>query len=513
MYKKSDDLFELIKSLLQTEKRYFKLSASKHKGEKNYMKLFNVIDKQKEYDEEAIKKLFAGQKFIRRLDVTKSYLYNLILQSSETYHSNIDMELRSKLNHIQFLLGKELYAQCEKIISRTRQLAEAHEKHLIILELSELEMEFIRSQSYRGRTEQETEKSFAEMIGVNNKFIYAKEYEQLATKYFIRNYQRRSVNPQVDSTGYSDIMNHPFLCINPEDNPKRKREFSYEALSYYYNIHSAYSFMRNEYSDAYSHALKSVQLMEDNPLQIKDKPHIYIARLSNLVLCQENLKKYDEVVLTLKKLKGLRSYSVKIKSQLFYVINSTELIMYIDTGQFEKGEKLITSIQNEFNRVRLSKHREMILYYNISYIYFGSQNYRQALNYLNKIINDSVTDVRSDIHCFARILNLLVHFELDNKNLLEYIVKSTHRFLYKRNRLYKVENSILNFIKNKLPKAITQNKLIQAFKELKTEMEEIMKDPFERKTLEYFDFISWLESKIESRPFTEIVREKVRLKK
>ena len=48
---------------------------------------------------------------------------------------------------------------------------------------------------------------------------------------------------------------------------------------------------------------------------------------------------------------------------------------------------------------------------------------------------------------------------------------------------------------------ITQKKQQTAFKELKTELEEIFKDHFEKEALAYFDFISWLKSKIENRPF------------
>ena len=43
---------------------------------------------------------------------------------------------------------------------------------------------------------------------------------------------------------------------------------------------------------------------------------------------------------------------------------------------------------------------------------------------------------------------------------------------------------------------------------MKAELEEISKDPFEKKALEYFDFISWLESKITGQPFANIVRAK-----
>ena len=94
--------------------------------------------------------------------------------------------------------------------------------------------------------------------------------------------------------------------------------------------------------------------------------------------------------------------------------------------------------------------------------------------------------------------------------MFEYTVKSTCHFLYKRRELYQYETAILNFIKNKISKNLNNKELIQAFIDLKGELEEIVKDPLEQNALESFNFIYWLQSKIENRPFGEIVREKTR---
>jgi len=43
--KPSTELFDLIKSLSKSEKRFFKLSSSLQTGDKNYLKIFDAIDK------------------------------------------------------------------------------------------------------------------------------------------------------------------------------------------------------------------------------------------------------------------------------------------------------------------------------------------------------------------------------------------------------------------------------------------------------------------------------------
>jgi len=108
---------------------------------------------------------------------------------------------------------------------------------------------------------------------------------------------------------------------------------------------------------------------------------------------------------------------------------------------------------------------------------------------------------------FAHILNLIVHYELNNIELLPYIIKNTYRFLLRRKEIYKVEREFLNFIRSS-PDLLTKKQRINAFRDLRQNIINITKDPYERIALDYFDFISWLESKIEGKKFSDIVKGK-----
>ncbi len=76
--KPSEELFNLIKSLSKSEKRFFKLSSSLQSGEKNYLKIFDAIDDQSVYDEHALKESFKNEKFIKHFPSEKNHLYKLI---------------------------------------------------------------------------------------------------------------------------------------------------------------------------------------------------------------------------------------------------------------------------------------------------------------------------------------------------------------------------------------------------------------------------------------------------
>jgi len=102
---------------------------------------------------------------------------------------------------------------------------------------------------------------------------------------------------------------------------------------------------------------------------------------------------------------------------------------------------------------------------------------------------------------------MVIHFELGNFDSLEYEVRSTYRYLYKRQKLFKLEDLLLHFIRKDLPKSFSEKKLINAFALLKEKIEKITANDFyEKKALSYFNFIAWLESKINKKKYADVVR-------
>ena len=182
---------------------------------------------------------------------------------------------------------------------------------------------------------------------------------------------------------------------------------------------------------------------------------------------------------------------------------------YVRTGKFAEGVERTKEIEEGFSKYsrgdqRLLDTERLILYYLLAYCQFGVGDFKKALYWMNNILSARIT-LREDVLCSARIFNLIIHYEIDNRDLLEYQVRSTYRFLYKRNRLYKFENIMLEFIRKRLPYLYTRLEIKAAFIELRNELYEISKNPFEAKVLFHFDIISWLDSKINESSLAEVV--------
>ena len=105
--------------------------------------------------------------------------------------------------------------------------------------------------------------------------------------------------------------------------------------------------------------------------------------------------------------------------------------------------------------------------------------------------------------CFARLLNLIAHYEAGKDYHLESLLRSTYKFLIKMDDLHSVQKEMIAFVKSLGD--IYPQELKKAFTKLHASLKQYEEDPYERRAFLYLDVISWLESKIENRPVSEVI--------
>lgn len=503
--KVTDDLFQLIKSLDQSEKRYFKIFATMHiknSEDNKYIMLFDAIDKQSEYDEAEIRKKFRNEKFLNQLHVAKNYLYNNILKSLRLFHSERSKlnELMDILRDVQILYEKSLYKQCRKLLDKAKKIAYTYEKHSHILAVLDWEKTLARTSAYADTEEKDLMGFYEEINDTMDKLKNINEYWKLTMNSFLLRKKQGEIRDKTELKKFNEIIKHPLL-------QSENKATSFQSKTFYFNIKGLYYFTNKDYKNLLNHCKKLVDLLEENPLLMKEDN--YIASLYNLLLVQIELRQYNDALKTIKKLRDFKSNSTAMQTRIFVTSYDTELNLYLRTGDFEKGIPLIKEIEDGLKKFggKLNKESEALFSFNIAYLYFGLGEYNNSLKWLNKIINDKELTVREDIQCFARILNLLVHYELNNYDLIEYIMKSTRRYLSNKNKLNKFELITLSYIRKLINANIDDDKMF-IFNEWKKELNAISDDILEIKAFEYFDFISWLESKLGKKSFSDVIKGK-----
>ena len=248
---------------------------------------------------------------------------------------------------------------------------------------------------------------------------------------------------------------------------------------------------------------------------MRELPKRYVKALNNVMFSYMDYKRWDECYDMIEKMKGLTKQkgfeSLDVQLKLFTFPHNGELLVCINKGDFKKATEIVVpEIINGLEEYegKINNEEVMLFYYNISRAYFGYGDYKLALKYINLVLNNSENGLREDVYTFARLVNLVIHFELGNFDLLDYTIKSTKRFVTKSKKNYKFENVFLKDFK-KLLKNKDSEGMQKLYKDFRAALTEVLKDPYEQAANEYFDFVSWLDSKIGDSSFESVIKSKV----
>lgn len=508
--KPSTELFDLIKSLSKSEKRYFKLLSSLQSGDKNYLRLFDYIEAQSGYDEEALKKEFKKETFVKHLPSEKNHLYSLILKSLRSFHADKSAasQLQELLRNVELLYSKALYKECNKIIKRAKNTAYDFEKFYYLLDIINWEKMLVEEEYQSGIFEKDMMLLVQEESEALEKLRNLAEYQILYSKinYAFRRggFARTNEEQQL----VDEISN--YHLIKGKNTAKSKK-----AATACYFIKGLCALTERNFSECEVNFKKVIAIFESNQPIMQELPKRYLRALSNLLTVYLNTAQYDKYSDTLNKIKSLKTHemfsSLDVQAKLYISSCIAELLLYQTIADIDNGQKAVNEIVNNLDAFegKINKEEEVTIFYNIAQFYFICADYKKALFWINKILSDNQADLRQDIYIFARLFNLIIHYELGNYDLLDYIIKSTSRFVKKKQRFYKFEGAFLHgmkkFIKPKGASQIKENLI-----SLKKEIDAVLEENFEQAAQEYFDFSGWLESKIENISFADIQRRKLK---
>lgn len=502
----SYQLFDLIQSMTKSEKRHFKLYAKRNLGEKNlkFIQLFDVLDKMKSYDENKIIAKFQVMK-PSMMSNLKSHLYEQLLISLRLLgHNEVKMRADELVAFAQVLYKKGLYSQSLANLNKANQVAQYNEDIALLLRIVEFKklIESIHvTRSYKERAEDLIDEAKVLRTTLNQNG----EWSDLSLKlydYYLK----------YGHTKNKDEYDRIKQFFN-EQLPDKSDQLSFLGRVSKWQCYVWYYYIVQEFKSCYKYSLRWVEEFNKEP-RFKDiEFDLYVKGMHNclsaLFYCNESNR--------FGKLLGEMECFIGSKSRNNGTTSNSKACVYLETarlnnfflkGEFTEGVKMVSEIEEriaQYSR-HIDMHRMLIFWYKIACLYFGSGDNKSAIHYLNKIINNNAHGLREDVQCFARILNLVAHYELGNDDVIDYQVRSTYRYLLKMEDLQQVQAVVLNFLK----KSVYMNRkdLRTDFLILKRELEEVLNDKYEWRPLLYLDLQSWLESKIEGRRVEEVVKEK-----
>ena len=505
----NDALFVLVKSLTKSEKRQFNLYVGRLDGntEAKFLSLFKTLDKMKVYDERIILK--SGIVAKQQLSNLKAHLYKQLLISLRLNpaHQNIRVQIREQLDFATVLYQKGLYKQSLKLLDKAKTMALDNDEKNIAYEIVELEKvietQYItRSISTRADelSMQSKELSLQNVITSKLSNLSLQLYSVLLKIGYVRN----------DSE--LKQINHYFV--------NRLPQYEYHSLGlreklWLYKAHLWRSFLTQDFLQSYKYANKWVNLFKENPRIISLHPVFYLKGKNYLLESLFFIKHYQKFKEELHNFEEeIQRKNIPLNSNteilIFQYFNANKLHLHFLEGTFKEGEYLVDEIETKITlyKNRLDNHHIVVLYYKIACLYFGMGENKKCIAYLSKIINPKTVKSGEDLQCFARVLNLIAHYECGMDYHLERQFKETYKFLLKMENLQAVQKEFIVSIK--ALSDVYPHQIKKEFKKIHTRLQKFENHPYEKRAFLYLDILSWLESKIENTPIGDIIRKKAK---
>jgi len=494
-----EETHELIKSLSRTEKRYFKMYTRFQQGDKSYMKLFDIMDKQVRFDEKLIIQKFISTNKVSNLPAVKKYLFDQIIASVKSYGAYKDMDSihTDLIETYKVLQYKGLHGQSGRLLKKIKAITlqdDAFIRHFYVLLMEYLREMFNTDDPSVAKVQQvlEEKKHIFRIIEnytlVGDPFSYQRLY--LRKKLYCRTKKERDeltkLMMPVLKTKETDMMSRTALGLR-----------SMGLCDYYMAIGKPVKAF--EVSKSYLEIIGNTDGLE------KIESAILSEHLQHLWLCVRS-RIYE----------GFEEHIIKFKTLLDKVHNHQLLLLgyerwynysfiyYNHTGQFLKAtefterEKITMTISTD----EFSMKAKIMLWYFTAYNHYAMKDLRAALKMIQKIMN--TTNEEMDEFGFAKLLLLFIHYELNNYDLLDYQVRSFQRLMHKSDRLYRCEKILLDFFKT-VSGVDTKKIRQQQLEALKKVVTTLFKTYYEKGFSFYFDLECWIESQLSGKDFALVI--------
>jgi hypothetical protein len=494
-----EETYELVKSFSKTEKRYFKLYAQFQRGDKSYLKLFEIIDLQKIFDEKNINKKFLAKNKVTNFPAVKKYLFDQLIASIKSYgaYKDLDSDHTDLIESYKVLQYKGLHGQSGRLLKKIKSITlqdDAFIRHFYVLLLEYLREMFNTDDSNVNIVKQILEEKqhvfniIQNYTLVGDPFSYQRLY--LRKKLYCRTKQEKDeltkLMTPVLKTKETDMMSRTALGLR-----------NMGLCDYYMAIGKPRKAF--EISKTYLEIRKNAGGADkiDTGILTEHLQHLWLCIRSGIYEgFEENISKFKTLI---DPIRNQQKFMLGYERWYNY-----SFIYYNRCGQFTKALEFVDSEKKTMSRIGndFSIKAKIMLWYFTAYNHYAMRDYKAALKMIQRIMN--TTNEEMEEFSFAKLLLMFIHYDLKNYELLEYQVRSYLRLMEKTERQYSCEKIILDFFK-KVSGVDSKKLRLQQLEELKQQVTRLFRTYYEMGISFYFDLQSWIESGLTGKVFAQVV--------
>jgi hypothetical protein len=493
--KKGEQLHQLIKALTAAEKKHIRININKFhptKTSKNTL-LFDSLNQQKKYAPEAVKTAYQTEGYsINFLSADRNLLYDLVLTNLSDFHKKktTEIQLNEGYQNAIMLFEKKLFKQALSQINRIILIAEQLESYAILINFYHLQQRILKVQNRL----QEAIKSIQKqtVLWENQKRI--NNYIELHYQSISLRIELAKVRSSENVQRLQEFMEHPLLKIDLPTHLGFLEQF------HYLEIYCNYYFIRDNKQLELKSNQSLVDLYNQHPIFKKNEPLNYLVFHTRILAIQRNLNPtgfLDALTVYRALSKEFQKQQKQAESIIFIFSYNYELDFYIQHQYWKEGEKVVPIMLKGLKKYQafIEAQLQITAYYRIAYLYFFNAEYAHAVDILDKVINDFPSNLRPDVYSFSLIVRIIAHYEMGNIRLIPYLIKTAAYHIKKRDLLFQTEKIALQYLK-RLSKTKSQEKSASIFNEFEANIQNLIENnPYEGRSLQIFDFLTWIKSK------------------
>jgi hypothetical protein len=439
------DLYNLIKSLTKSEKRYFKIYAAQHtkKESNNYLLLFDAIDRQDIYNEEKLKRKFKNHTFGKNLAKTKFLLCDLIIKMQLQLRKgkDVDSKIRLLLDSVDFHYSKSLYDLAFISLQKAKKLTRFFEHYSYWIEVLHWEKRLF------GYSDNRSEDYTLKSINREYKTVKGLLNHEMSISILLQEVQLLAESGN-DNTMNGLIIELELLFKNRLITKNKAKTFL--SKLYVQEIFVLQAQVAHNFELAFLHLDKIYDLWDEHTEKVAIFPHDFIHFCISYMSCCTVAKRkgiyYDELQ---KRLLGVNKVSSIDADKIFFLASMYDFIFNLANDNHEVCGIQLFTIKDLIDKHidKLSLKDRIILFYHISVFYFLKGEYRETLNWIGKIQEPDRKNDFSNLQGYCCLLSLVSKFEIQAFDELELGLQKVVQIFSSKKIILPVERLVLTYIR------------------------------------------------------------------
>jgi|GEM_PF-6391022 len=402
-----DELKQLALSLDKSERRFFRDQALKH-GEQDKPQYFALFE---ELEKDDAQYPVASNKH----SVLRRYLRSQLLEALVGKHRchSVELELRYLLDQIEVIQHRSLPKLLTKLIlAGEKKAQEAGLPHYQALFLRH-KRKLMRSKRDPGLLEEV--KALSQM----EKMLVSSSLEEV---------HMMGIYDHFYLTSQAKLSEETNLSKAAIDLPQKAPETFNGGLAYHSTLAMQATLVGDQHL-AWHHFQNNLGVWHAFPRHIVDQPYRYIAAQINYLSACLLAGEYDRFQQSYSHLKSSPHLSELHQQILSLKALDLQLLFHLRKVEFTPLPILINTMADLLKEFPFDPVLELSAAFNLFLALFVQHQFKDSLRWLNHILDHPRGEERRDLRGAARILELIVHFELGNGELARYRLRMVKRII------------------------------------------------------------------------------------